>query len=74
MEFTTTVEEFPKYVRQRNLTPDTEILVTLKDSSPAKKVNYVQVGDKSAFEDFEAVEPEPGARLVSDIVYEQRKQ
>lgn len=74
MEFTTTVEDFQKQARQQHLSPKTEILVIVKEKISQGKASYVQVGDKSVSWDFEAVTPEPGARLASDIVYEQRKQ
>lgn len=74
MEFITTIEDFYNQVQQRHLTPTTEIRVIVEEAKPKKKASYIQIGDKSISWDFEAVTPEPGSRLASDIVYEQRKQ
>ncbi len=65
MEFRTTVEEFPNQVKQQHLAPNTEILVIVKETKTKGKTSYVQIGDKSILWDFEAVVPEPGARLAS---------
>jgi|GEM_PF-3888536 hypothetical protein len=74
MEFTTTIGDLPKQVKRHQLAPTTKIRVIVEEMKKKGKARYIQIGDKSFFEDFEPVQPEPGARLASDIVYEQRKQ
>ena len=73
MEFTTTVKEFPTQVQLHHLSADAEIRVIVEAKQAEQKSPYIQIGDKAAFEKFMGVDPEPGARLASDIIYEHRK-
>ena len=73
MEFTTTVKEFPTQVQLHHLSADAEIRVIVEAKQAEQKSPYIQIGDKAAFEEFKAVDPELGARLASDIIYEHRK-
>lgn len=74
MQLRTAIEDFPQQVQQQHLSPHTEILVIVQESPTSPQATYVQRGDKSISCDVEAVTPEPNSRLVSDIVYDQRKQ